>query len=128
VWGAQVFVAEAVGVALEGEDLGVMDEPVDHRDGGHLVTEDFAPSAEGLVAGDDQRRALVARRDEAEHEVGGFGIERDVADFVDDQDGDERQPAQFGVEVVVAFGLSEPGDPFGRGRERDPVAGEAGAD
>ena len=105
-----------------------MDEPVDHRDGGDLVAEDLAPGAEGLVAGDDQRGAFVARRDEAEHQVGGFGVERDVADFVDDQQRDERQPAQFGVEAVVAFGVGEPGDPFGRGGERDALAGEAGAD
>src|SRR3954463_6501907 len=39
----QVLVAQPVGVALEREDLRVVDEPVDHRDGGHLVTEDLAP-------------------------------------------------------------------------------------
>jgi hypothetical protein len=41
--GAEVLVAQAVGVALEGEELGVVDEPVDHRHGGRLVAEDLAP-------------------------------------------------------------------------------------
>jgi len=50
-----------------------VDEPVDHRDGGDLVAEDLAPGAEWLAAGDDQGGALVAGRDEREHEVGGFG-------------------------------------------------------
>jgi hypothetical protein len=46
VWRAEVFVAQAVGVAFEREDLGVVDEPVDHRDGGDLVAEDLAPGRE----------------------------------------------------------------------------------
>jgi hypothetical protein len=105
-----------------------VDEPIDHRDGGDLIAEDLASCRERLVRGDDQRRALVARRDQREHEVGGLGVERDVADFVDEQERDERQPAQFGIEAVVAFGVGEPGDPFGCGRERDALTGEAGAD
>jgi hypothetical protein len=62
-----------IGATFEGDDFGVVDEPVDHRDGGDLITEALAPGAEGLVAGDDQRGALVARGDETEHQVGGLG-------------------------------------------------------
>ena len=40
--------AGAVGVAGEGEDLGVVDEPVDHGGGDHVVAEDLAPAAERL--------------------------------------------------------------------------------
>ena len=46
----EVAVFEAVGVAFEGEDLGVVNEPVDHRGGGDVVAEDLAPGAEkGLL-------------------------------------------------------------------------------
>ena len=41
--GVEVAVPEPVAVALEAEDLGVVDEPVDHRGGGHVVAEDLAP-------------------------------------------------------------------------------------
>jgi len=51
---AEVAVLEAVAVALEGEDLGVVDEPVDHRDRDVVIAEDLAPGGERLVAGDDQ--------------------------------------------------------------------------
>ena len=51
---AQVAVFEAVGVAFEGDDFGVVDEAVDHGGGDHVVAEHFAPAAEDLVAGDDQ--------------------------------------------------------------------------
>jgi hypothetical protein len=58
---AEVAVAEPVAVAREGEDLGVVDEPVDHGGGDDLVAADLAPGGEGLVAGDDQAGAFVAR-------------------------------------------------------------------
>ena len=76
---AEVAVLESVAVSLEGDDLGVVDEAVDHR-GGDIVAEYLAPAAEGLVAGDDQRGAFVAGRDELEEQVRRLGFERDVAD------------------------------------------------
>jgi hypothetical protein len=47
--GAEVVVAQSVGVALQREDLGVVDESVDHRDGGHSSPK-ISPQAEnGLL-------------------------------------------------------------------------------
>src|SRR3954447_22676739 len=79
----EVAVFEAVGVAFEGEDLGVVDEPVDHRGGGDLVAEDLTPGRERLVGGDDQAGAFVAAADEHEHQGGGVRVKRDVSDLVD---------------------------------------------
>ena len=56
-WASEVLVAQAVAVALQREDLGVVDEAVDHRRGDDVVAEDLAPGREGLVRGDDQRGA-----------------------------------------------------------------------
>jgi hypothetical protein len=60
----EVAVFEAVAVAFEGEDLGVVDEPVDHGGGDDVVVEDLAPRAEGLVAdqvsGSHQRRGAIS--------------------------------------------------------------------
>src|SRR6266566_7073000 len=56
---AEVVVFEAVAVALERDQLGVVDEAVDHRGSGGVVAEDLAPGGEGLVGGDDQRGTLV---------------------------------------------------------------------
>ena len=80
---AEVAVLEPVAVSLEGEDFGVVDEPVDHGGGDDVVAEDLAPAAEDLVTGDDQAGSFVAGRDELEEQVRGFGFEGDVADFVD---------------------------------------------
>src|SRR4051794_170266 len=127
-WGAEVLVLERVGIALEAKDLGVVDEPVDHRGGDDVVAEDLAPAAERLVAGDDQARAFVAARDEHEHQIRGLRVERDVADLVDDQQRDPLQASEFVVEAALALRVGEERDPFGRGPERDAMAGQASAD
>ena len=63
----------------------MVDEAVDHGGSDDVVAEDFTPSTEGLVRRDDQAGAFVAGRDQLEEQIGRFGFERDVADFVDDQ-------------------------------------------
>ena len=128
VGAGEVAVAQAVAVALERDDLGVVDEAVDHGGGDDVVAEDLAPAAEGLVAGDDHRGAFVAAADEHEHQVGGLGIEGDVADLVDDQQRDPLQPGELVVEASLALGVGQQRDPFGGGAERDALAGQAGAD
>src|SRR5439155_23985875 len=125
---AEVAVAEAVAVALEAEEFGVVDEPVDHGSGVGRVAEDLAPGGEGLVAGDDQRGAFVAGADEREHQVGRLRVEGDVADLVDDQERCPEQLAQLVVEAALPLCVAEAGDPLGRGREADALAGEAGTD
>ena len=56
-----------------------------------------------------------------------MGIERDVADLVDDQQRDPLQPGEFVIEAALALGVGEQRDPFGGGPERDALAGQAGA-
>ena len=125
---AEVSVFEPVGVAFEGDDVGVVDEPVDHRGGDDLIAEDLAPPAERLVAGDDERGAFVSGGDELEEQVGGLGFEGDVADFVDDQQRVAAEPGELGLEPPGVVGLGEAGDPSGGGGEQHPVPGLAGPD
>ena len=61
----------------------MVDEAVDHGGGDHVVAEDLAPAAERLVGGDDEAGSFVAAGDDLEEQVGGLGLERDVADLVD---------------------------------------------
>ncbi len=106
----------------------MVDEPVDHggRDGG--VAEDLAPAAEGFVAGDVEAGPLVAAADQLEEQVGGLGLEGDVADLVDDEERVATQAEQLVVEPAGAVGLGQGVDPFGGGGEQDSMAGLAGAD
>ena len=75
---AEVAVAQAVAVAFEGDDVGVVDESVDHGGGHDVVAEDFSPAAELLVAGDDHAGSFVSGGDELEEQVRRFGFEGDV--------------------------------------------------
>ena len=75
-WGSSdVTVFEAVAVAFEGDDCGVVDEVIDHGGRDDLVAEDFAPAAGRFVAGDDEGGAFVAGGDELEEQVRRFGLE-----------------------------------------------------
>src|SRR4051794_40829198 len=68
-------------------------------------------------------RARVEVGDEHEHQVRGLGIERGVADLVDDQERDVLEAVELLVEVALAWCVGEQRDPFGGGAERDAVAG-----
>ena len=59
--GVDAAVAESVAGAFEGEDVGVVDDPVDHCGGDGLVAEHAAPAGERQVRGQDQRGVFVAR-------------------------------------------------------------------
>ena len=45
----QVAVVEAVAVAFEGDDLGVVNESVDHGDGSDLISEVLAPGENSVL-------------------------------------------------------------------------------
>lgn len=125
---AQVAVLEAVGVAFEVDDVGVVDESVDHGGGCDVVPGRFAPAAEGFVGGDDQGGPCVAGGHELEEQVGRFGFEGDVPDLVDD---DQRVPAhaaQLVLQAPVVVRCGEAVDPLAGGGEQHPVPGLAGAD
>jgi len=63
----------------------MVDEAVDggDRDGG--IGKDLPPFAEGLVAGDDQRAALVAFGDELEEDARLGAVLANIAEVVEDQ-------------------------------------------
>ena len=86
-----------VGLAAEGEDLGVVDETADHRGDDDVIGEDLAPAAEWHARGHQDRALLVAVVHELEEQVGGVGVERDVADLVDDEQLVAAQLAQLGL-------------------------------
>jgi hypothetical protein len=73
----ELFAAQAVALAFHGEDFGVVEEPIDHGGGGHVVAEDLSQALNGLLEVTIIEARSVAVRDKAEHEVGGFGVKLD---------------------------------------------------
>ena len=63
-------ILEPVAGAADGDDVAVVQQAVKDRGGEHVVAEDAAPLAEGLVGGQQDAAALVAARDQLEDHVG----------------------------------------------------------
>jgi hypothetical protein len=94
---------EAIGFAVDGNDLGVVDEAVDEGDDAGGVGEDLAPFGEGTVGGDEGAFLLVAAADEFEQQIGmavGIG---EVSDLVDDQETGAGIMAQAAAQSGVAI-------------------------
>ena len=64
--GAGVVVAEAVAVAVEVEDDGAVEEPVEHGGGDGAVAEDLTPGRDATVGGQHDAGLEVALRDDLE--------------------------------------------------------------
>lgn len=75
--------SEPVAVAFEADDVGVVDDPVDHGRGDGQVPEDVAPAGEGQVGRQDHGRGFIAAGDQLKEQVRGVLVKRDVADFID---------------------------------------------
>ena len=83
--GALAGFLEAIGFALDGDDLGVVDQPIDQGDDSGGVGKDLVPLAERSVGGDEDGFFLVATADDLEQQVGvAIGV-GEVADLIDDQ-------------------------------------------
>jgi hypothetical protein len=93
--GVYAAAAEPVAGALEGEDVGVVDDAVDHGCGDGLFSEHSGPAGERQVTGQDEGGVLVAGGDELEEQVRGVLLERQVADFVDDDQPVAAEPGQL---------------------------------
>ena len=83
--GAFLGFLEAIGLAVEGDDLGVMDQPVDERDDASGIAEHLVPLGKRPVRSNDGALLLVAPVGQFEQQVGlavGVG---EVANLVDAQ-------------------------------------------
>jgi hypothetical protein len=78
--------------------------------------------------GDDEAGSFVARGHQLEEQVRRFGLERDVAHFVDDEQWVAGQADEFDLQGAAVVGGGQPIDPLRCGGEQDPVPGLAGPD
>ena len=61
----------------------MVEQTVEDGAGDYRVAEHLAPGTETLVAGDNDRTALVAARDQLEEQVGALAVDRQIANLVD---------------------------------------------
>jgi hypothetical protein len=76
VLGGLLGLAGPVALALDGDDVGVVDDAIDEGGGARRVGEDGGPVAEGEIRGEDEALLLIATADDLEEEVGRFGCRR----------------------------------------------------
>jgi hypothetical protein len=84
------------------------------------------PGLEAAVAGDDDRAAFLAARDEREEQIGGLAFERQVADYVDDEQLVALEASEFVIQRVAVLCLLEAVDLLLGGRWRTRRVGRVG--
>ena len=67
--GAFLSFFEAIAVAVDGEDLGAMHQPIDEGDDAGGVGEDLVPFAKAFVRGQDRGPLLIAAGDDFEQQI-----------------------------------------------------------
>jgi hypothetical protein len=122
------MLAHAIAGALDLNDDGMMEQPIEQRRGDNRITEDVAPFGKAAVGSEDHRALFVAGVDELEEQVAAASGDRQVADFVDDEQRTTAQEADFLAQRALAFGLGEDGDEIGQRDEVDAFAGANGLD
>jgi hypothetical protein len=75
----------AIAGALDLNDDGMMEQPVEQRGRDHGITEDVAPFGKAAVGREDHGALFVAGVDELEEQIAATGGNRQVADLVDDE-------------------------------------------
>lgn len=77
--------AEPVAVAADGQHVAVVQEPVEDRGRDHRICEHGAPFGNAAVRRDQHGAGFIAPADQLEEQVRRVGLQRQVAELVDDQ-------------------------------------------
>ena len=110
-------------MAFDLDHDGVVQQAVQQGCGDDVVAEDGAPVLEAAIGGEHGGALLVAGVDQLEEQVGAAGVNGQVADLIDDEQGSPVDVAQTRGEGAGALGLGERGDEFGQGGEVDTLVG-----
>jgi hypothetical protein len=81
------------------------------------------PSSRHRFETDGERAALIAGVDEPEEEIASAGRHREVADLIDDQQGEATEEADLLAQHALALGLGQGSDQIGESGEVDAGAG-----
>ena len=94
---------QPVGVALDLDNDGMVQQAVEQRGGHDVIPKDSSPVPEAAIGCEDGGALLVAGVDQLEEQVGAAGFDRQVADLIDDEQGDPVDVAQARLEGTGAF-------------------------
>jgi site-specific DNA recombinase len=112
--------------SLGGDHGGVVDQAVDHGDGGGVLGQEPAPLVERPVAGHPEAAVFVGGGHEAKQQLGAGGIQRREPDLIDDEQLVAEQPVDHPPDGVVGQPLVEGLDQLGGGEVAHSVPGGDG--
>ena len=104
-----------VAVAVDVDDMAVVQQAIDERSSHDLVAQDLAPLLEALVGRQHSGCALIAPVDELEEEHRAGLADRQVADLVDDQELGIGEDLEAESQLAGGLGFFERGDEIGQG-------------
>jgi hypothetical protein len=117
--------SEAVALAGECKDSAVMHESVDDGRGGHLIGKDLGPLLERQVRRERDASTFVPLRDELKEQVGRLSFERNIPEFVDEQQVDAVEGAIVPFKRCGSLGGDELHEQRGGRCEQHAVAAHA---
>ena len=84
--GGLCAVLEAPAIVAGLDDVAVVGQPIEHGGRHFGVAEHLRPIGEGQIGGDQERRVLIELADQVEQQLAAGLTERQVAEFVDDNE------------------------------------------
>jgi len=112
------FDLEAVTLALDLDDMAVVEQAVEHGGGQNAIAgEGLVPRPEAEVGGHDGRGLFIAGGDDLEEQMGLLALQREVADLGDDQQAVAAQGSEGVGQPPVSLRLLDFQDQIGGGGE-----------
>ena len=121
---APALFAEPVAVPTDGKDVAVVEQAIEDRGRHDRVAEYRSPFADRPVGGHKHGAALVASADQLEEQMRGIGLERQVAQLVDDQQFRLAVVRQAFLQPAVGVRLGELRHQGRRRREQHRITGD----
>ncbi len=117
--------AEPVALPVHLEDVTVMGQAVQQGRRHAFALEDLAPLTERQIAGDQETGPLIPIRKDLEQQFGAGPAERQVSQFIADQQVHPIELAQEAIELILLLHLLQTCDQSRRREEPHPPTGPA---
>ena len=109
--------AQSVAGALDLDDHSMVQQAIQQGGGDDGIAEHLAPFGKAAVRGQDHGTAFVAGVDQLKEQVATAGDDRQVADFIDDQQGKSAIEADLLAQDTLTLGLGQRADQVGQVEE-----------
>ena len=111
----RAFVFRSEGWAGNRDNVGVVDQAIDHGRSNHVIAKDAPPFFKRLTNGQDDGAMFVPPTDELEEEIGPPGIHGQIAELIEDQEVQSAEDSQAGAERMITVAAVNSSEEIGDG-------------